>query len=71
MNKIPVIIQSEISNRRKITIIVNNGDVENIVKERCSEIDVEINNYDIDKEQEYDNIFTDLRGKPFLKTTFN
>jgi hypothetical protein len=71
MNKTPVIIQSEVSNRRKITIIVKNGNVENIVKERCSDINVELNNYDIDKEPEYDNIFTDLRGKQFLKTTFN
>jgi hypothetical protein len=71
MNKTPVIIQSEVSNRRKITIIVKNGNVENIVKERCSDINVELNNYDIDKGPEYDNIFTDLRGKQFLKTTFN
>mgnify|MGYP003335742696 CR=1 FL=1 len=70
MNKKPVIIQSDISPRRKITIIVENGNVENIVKERCSEIDVEVNDYDVE-DLKAPNVYKDEKGKEYLKIKFN
>ena len=69
MTKKPVIIQSDISPRRKITIIVENGAVENIIKERCSEIDVEVNDYDLEDTDH--NLYRDETGKPYKKIKFN
>jgi hypothetical protein len=65
----PVIIQSDITNKKKITIIVEGGMVEDIVKEKCSEIDVEVHDYDVE-ECEEDNLFIDKYGRKFNKFSF-
>lgn len=65
----PVIIQSDITNKKKITIIVEGGMVEDIVKEKCSEIDVEVHDYDVE-EYEEDNLFIDKYGRKFNKFNF-
>lgn len=71
-NKSPIIIQSDVSrNNRKITIIVDEGNVEHIIKEGCSEINVEINNYDIEKNVDNDKLYTDKYERKYFKTTFN
>ena len=68
-SKRPIIIQSEITNRKKITIVVEGGMVEDIVKERCSEIDVEVHDYDVEESEEED-LFTDKYGRKFNKSNF-
>lgn len=68
-NKRPIIIQSEITNKKKITIFVEGGVVEDIVKEKCSEIDVEVHDYDVEDSEEED-LFTDKYGRKFNKINF-
>jgi hypothetical protein len=68
-SKRPVIIQSDITRDKKITIIVEGGVVEDIVKEKCSEIDVEVHDYDVDQ-QEDENLFIDKYGRKFNRIVF-
>lgn len=55
----PIVIQSEVTQQLtpKITIIVSGGCVQDIIKERCTNTQVEIHDYDIegiDAEGRYD-----------------
>lgn len=46
----PIVIQSEVTQQTtpKITIIVSGGCVQDIIKERCTNTQVEIHDYDIE-----------------------
>jgi hypothetical protein len=66
----PIIIQSQVTNNSKrITIIVSGGKIDDIVKEKCSEIDVFIHDYDTEGTEE-DKLQIDQYGKKYKQITF-
>jgi hypothetical protein len=69
--KKPIMIQSEISSKRKptITIHVAGGYIEDIVKERCNEIDVVVHDYDIQGVDTND-LCTDKQGNQYKVIRF-
>lgn len=66
----PIVIQSEVTQQitPKITIVVSGGYIQDIIKERCLNTQIEVHDYDIQNEQEYLN--TDQYGKQYKVITF-
>jgi len=72
--KQPIMIQSEISTKRTPTITINilGGCIEDVIKERCNEVEVIVHDYDI---QGLDNdamnsLCTDQYGKQYQVISF-
>lgn len=58
-----------VGGRKKITIIVKGGIVEDVVNTACAEIAVEVHDYDIKKDIENEsNFYVDKYGEEFHKT---
>ena len=74
VNNKPIIIQSQITNKNQPTITLNveNGIIEDIIKEKCNNIDVFVHCYDIDGlvEEEKQNLLQDENGKKYQKIQF-
>jgi hypothetical protein len=68
--KKPIMIQTEITPKKNptITIHVEGGCVQDIVKEKCNEVDVVVHDYDIQDEEE--NLLIDQYGKKYKVITF-
>jgi hypothetical protein len=69
--KKPIMIQSEISSKRKptITIHVAGGCIEDVVKERCNEVEVIVHDYDIQFMDDND-LCTDKQGNQYKVIRF-
>ena len=50
--------------KQKVTIYVSGGKVEDIVKENCPELNIEVHDYDTGDRE--DNLHQDEKGKNFL-----
>jgi hypothetical protein len=72
--KKPVMIQSEITPKNKPTITINilGGCIEDVVKEKCNEVDVIIHDYDIQglDDDAMNSLCTDQYGKQYQVITF-
>jgi hypothetical protein len=70
----PIMIQSEISIKRTPTITINilGGCIEDVVKEKCNEVDVIIHDYDIQglDDDAMNSLCTDQYGKQYQVITF-
>jgi hypothetical protein len=66
----PIVIQSDVTQQTKpkITIVVSGGYIQDIIKERCLNTQIEVHDYDIQDEQE--NLNTDQYGKQYRIITF-
>lgn len=60
----PQLIIDATSLKKKITIHVNGGKVEDIVKENCPELDIKVHDYDIGDTEE--GLYKDDKGRSFL-----
>lgn len=60
----PQLIINAMSLKQKVTINVSGGRVEDIVKENCPELDIEVHDYDIGDTE--DNLHQDEKGRSFL-----
>lgn len=71
VSKLPTIIQSDISLQKtpKVTIIVSNGIVQDILKEKCLNTEIVIHDYDVEGEDET-HLLKDEHGKNFKVITF-
>ena len=72
--KKPIMIQSEVTPKTKPTITINilGGCIEDVVKEKCNEVDVIIHDYDIEglDEDTMTSLHTDNQGKQYQVITF-
>lgn len=70
----PIVIQSEVTRQStpKITIIVSGGCVQDILKERCTNTEVEIHDYDIEglDVESRDDCLQDKNGDTFQVIKF-
>lgn len=64
VKKKPQLIVNTMNIKSKVTIYVSGGRVEDIVKENCSNLDIEVHDYDIGDREE--GIFIDEKGKRFM-----
>lgn len=62
--KKPQLIINTMSLKSKVTIYVSGGKVEDIVKENCSNLNIEVHDYDIGDRE--DGLYTDENGKNFM-----
>ena len=60
----PQLIIDATSLKKNITIHVNGGKVEDIVKENCPELDIKVHDYDIGDTEE--GLHQDEKGRSFL-----
>jgi len=60
----PQLIINAMSLKQKVTIYVSGGKVDDIVKENCPQLDIEVHDYDIGDTE--DNLHQDEKGKSFL-----
>lgn len=67
----PIMIQSEVSSKEKptITIIVGGGFIEDVVKERCNEVNVIVHDYDVSGIDETE-LCVDKNGKQYKLIKF-
>jgi hypothetical protein len=72
--KKPIMIQSEVTPKTKPTITINilGGCIEDVVKEKCNEVNVIIHDYDIEglDEDAMNSLCTDQYGKQYQVITF-
>ena len=64
-------IQSEVTHKKNPTITINilGGCIDDIVKERCNELEVIVHDYDIEGLDD-ENLHTDQYGKQYQVITF-
>jgi hypothetical protein len=60
----PQLIINAMSLKQKVTIYVSGGRVDDIVKENCPELNIEVHDYDIGDME--DNLHQDEKGRSFL-----
>jgi hypothetical protein len=60
----PQLIINAMSLKQKVTIHVSGGKVDDIVKENCPELNIEVHDYDIGDTE--DNLHQDEKGRSFL-----
>jgi hypothetical protein len=60
----PQLIINAMSLKQKVTIYVSGGKVDDIVKENCPELNIEVHDYDIGDIE--DNLHQDEKGRSFL-----
>jgi hypothetical protein len=60
----PQLIINAMSLKQKVTIYVSGGKVDDIVKENCPELNIEVHDYDIGDTE--DNLHQDEKGRSFL-----
>lgn len=60
----PQLIINAMSLKQKVTIYVSGGKVEDIVKENCPELNIEVHDYDTGDRE--DNLHQDEKGRSFL-----
>jgi len=60
----PQFIIDTTSPKQKVTIYVSGGRVDDIVKENCPELNIEVHDYDIGDTE--DNLHQDDKGRSFL-----
>jgi hypothetical protein len=60
----PQLIINAMSLKQKVTIYVSGGKVDDIVKENCPQLNIEVHDYDIGDME--DNLHQDEKGRSFL-----
>jgi hypothetical protein len=60
----PQLIINAMSLKQKVTIYVSGGKVDDIVKENCPQLNIEVHDYDIGDRE--DNLHQDEKGRSFL-----